>query len=125
MNDHIRDTAFGHLLRLISSNRLLKFPDERDPSLCKQSVPSGSVIAPNPQLRVSIGSGSQSSSEPHIDPEQGASPASGICNPSDSKIQNTDPDGAPIEKRNDIILVDWYGPGDQEVRYYDTVLPNA
>ena len=33
MRELLRDTAFGHLIRLVSGKRLLKFPEEADPSI--------------------------------------------------------------------------------------------
>lgn len=33
MRETIRDTAFGHLVRFLSGHRLLKFPEESDPSI--------------------------------------------------------------------------------------------
>jgi DHA1 family multidrug resistance protein-like MFS transporter len=41
MSDHIRDTVFGQTVRLLSGKTLLKFPDERDPGLCKAFVRKG------------------------------------------------------------------------------------
>ncbi|KAE8452318.1 hypothetical protein EG329_001018 [Mollisiaceae sp. DMI_Dod_QoI] len=39
MQTLFRDTIFGQFLRLISSNKLLKYPDELDPALWKQLLP--------------------------------------------------------------------------------------
>jgi len=38
MSSLLRDTQVGHLLRFISSNKLLRYPDEIDPSLRKKSL---------------------------------------------------------------------------------------
>lgn len=40
MATQFRDTAFGRLVRLASSNRLLRYPDEIDPTLWKRFLPS-------------------------------------------------------------------------------------
>lgn len=36
MRELIRDTAFGKMVRLLSSRRLLLYPEERDPSFIKE-----------------------------------------------------------------------------------------
>lgn len=38
MQDLVRDTVFGQLVRLISRNKLLKYPDELDSSLWRQFI---------------------------------------------------------------------------------------
>lgn len=38
MIELIRDTAFGQLVRLVSRNRLLRYPEERNPSICKHFI---------------------------------------------------------------------------------------
>jgi hypothetical protein len=45
MNDHFRDTVFGQAVRLLSGNRLLKFPDELDPTLWKQCIQRDAMAA--------------------------------------------------------------------------------
>ena len=40
MHDLVRDTAFGHLVRLFSRKKLLKYPDENYSALWKQSLQS-------------------------------------------------------------------------------------
>ena len=36
MSELIRDTVFGHFVRLITNNRVLQYAEEKDPSLWKQ-----------------------------------------------------------------------------------------
>ncbi|KAF8865556.1 MFS general substrate transporter [Acephala macrosclerotiorum] len=43
MQDLVRDTVFGQLMRLISRNKLLKYPDELDSSLWRQFIQGESV----------------------------------------------------------------------------------
>lgn len=38
MADLVRDTVFGHFVRLIPGNKLLKYPDESDPSLGRRAI---------------------------------------------------------------------------------------
>jgi DHA1 family multidrug resistance protein-like MFS transporter len=45
MNDRFRDTVFGQVVCLLSRNRLLKFPDELDPTLWKQYVQRDATAA--------------------------------------------------------------------------------
>lgn len=43
MEDLVRDTVFGQLVRLISRNKLLRYPDELDHSLWRQFIQGESV----------------------------------------------------------------------------------
>jgi MFS transporter, DHA1 family, multidrug resistance protein len=115
MNDHFRDTAFGQAVRLLSRNRLLKFPDELDPTLWKKCVQRYATAI-------------SSTSEKHDD--LGDHTAVGVNNGGE-RTQGQGDDTTPIhgpgdkpslhqgdsshERTTHFILVDWYGPDDQEV----------
>jgi DHA1 family multidrug resistance protein-like MFS transporter len=45
MNDHFHDTVFGQVVRFLSRNRILKFPNELDPTLWKQCVQRDTTAA--------------------------------------------------------------------------------
>lgn len=95
MQDHVRDTVFGHSIRLTSGNKLLKFPDEMDPSLWKESAQRGTHGDLEKQRKLS---------------------SSGNTAMDDSDNQNLDRADPGAENGKDIYLVDWYGPDDLEVR---------
>lgn len=104
MDVHFRDTVFGQVVRLISRNRLLNFPDELDQSLWKQCVRTDSAAA-------------SSTAKAHVvkdaeKPQQG----SRMDSPSGSGDTQVLPDGQPCYHQTTIVhLVDWYGPDDPEV----------
>lgn len=107
MTTQLRDTQFGRLVRLLSSNKLLHYPDEIDSSIW-ESV-----------LRQDVGKPSPLSSEKvsHLDPGRTNS-SNYSCN-HDSCLQDLklheQNQSRPQQRHKDISLVDWYSPGDQEV----------
>ncbi|KAI9746350.1 MAG: hypothetical protein M1818_000062 [Claussenomyces sp. TS43310] len=93
MQDNVRDTVFGHFVRLISDNRLLKFPDEVDSSLWKRCL--------------------QEATNDDAEKEQNPS-SSGTTSMDDSEKPNVNQVHPNGDKREDVYLVDWYGPEDPE-----------
>ena len=122
MSELIRDTAFGHFVRLITKGRMLQYAEERDPTLWKQYLDReqtknmalhGNTEGPPPEeklerndTRVSseessqtrVGNGDQQEQQEH----QLSSTITG---------QRID-----TEKGRDITMVTWYGDNDPEVR---------
>ncbi|KAI2623985.1 benomyl/methotrexate resistance protein [Hypomontagnella submonticulosa] len=87
MATQIRDTEFGHLVRLLSQ-RLLRYPDEIDPSLWKRFLQRNTDSTSTPSgERVNDGQG--------ID------------------LQDLSPNPV-VDDGQDVCLVDWYGPDDPE-----------
>ncbi|KAI9658381.1 MAG: hypothetical protein M1821_002514 [Bathelium mastoideum] len=87
----LQTTIFGQLVRLLSGNKLLRYPDEIDPSLWNKSghQDTGSTSTPTEEQTHGLAKESDT---------QGAA------------SQNTvTPDGQEIQ------LVDWYGPDDPEM----------
>jgi hypothetical protein len=113
--DIVRDSPFGHIVRLITRNKVFQYPEERDPSLWKKYVSQeksgymahhGSAEAPeeySDELRNARGIRERESDE---DTQVGddVNEASGV---------RVDP-----EKGKDKHVVDWYGPEDPAVRYH-------
>ncbi|KAI2626549.1 benomyl/methotrexate resistance protein [Hypoxylon sp. NC1633] len=84
MSTQVRDTEFGHLVRLLSGKKLLRYPDEVDPSLWKKFLqretgPSGKQV------------------------NEGQSVG----------LQELSTDQVLGDSRS-VYLVDWYGPDDPE-----------
>lgn len=134
MTELIRDTTFGHIVRLLTNKRFLRFSEEADPSLWKRYINEeasgnaahhGTVEKEDAQdkdetmleAQHSIGGvrtrdeydklgGDQSSSSSEKDRTH--VPDDGSRNiPSGVKV---DP-----EKGRDLWIVDWNGPNDPEV----------
>jgi DHA1 family multidrug resistance protein-like MFS transporter len=115
MNNRFRDTVFGQVVRLLSRNRLLKFPNELDPTLWKQCVQRDATAA-------------SSSSEDHSgisdhtvagvngcgekSQRQGADSTSLHKSGDKHSLHQGDPSH---EKTPNFVLVDWYGLDDQDV----------
>lgn len=114
--DLIRDSPFGHIVRLVTRNKVFQYPEERDPELWKKYVNQeksgymahhGSTDAPeegSEELNNAQGirgreRNSRSSSDTQIG--DGFNEASGV---------KVDP-----EKGKDKHVIDWYGPEDPQV----------
>jgi DHA1 family multidrug resistance protein-like MFS transporter len=119
----IRDTAFGQILRLITKNRILQYPEEQDPEHWKKYLneeKSGYIAH-------------HGTAEPPEDDElrQELQNARGVRNrdaegdsPADSRdsmatgttINEASGVAVDQEKGRDKNLIDWYGSDDPEVR---------
>ncbi|XXG96681.1 hypothetical protein Hte_002971 [Hypoxylon texense] len=88
MATQVRDTTFGHVVRLLSSNKIFQYPDEADPSLWKKYLQGDTGSTPTP-------------------------PRDQTSEPQGVKLQDLN-QGQAIEDGRDIYLVDWYGPDDPE-----------
>jgi len=93
---HLPSTMFGQLMRLVSGNRLFKYPDEIDPTLWKQAV------QPNDSDKSDK---SEKSHEP---------PALSNKEELHSHASPSEQDGGTQE----FMLVGWYGPDDPEVKFF-------
>ena len=114
MKDHVRDTVFGHAVRLLSRNQLLQFPDEVDPTLWKQCIhrePIGTPSTSEGQDN-SAEAGATASTPPSHDVEKAAEDDHEEASAERSLQQNLN---LGHEKPDGVILVDWYGPDDPEV----------
>ena len=106
--DHIRDTQLGHLVRFLTGNRLLQYPDEIDPSIWKSASRHGNVSVAR---RTQEGNSDSEKFTEIIPPFVASNGSHGV--------QDVDVDGLrAVEAGKDVCLVDWYGPGDPEVGLY-------
>src|SRR3954467_15105581 len=97
MNAHFRDTVFGQMIRLLSQNRFLKFPDELDRSLSERCTRnSGSTTQ---SLRIE----------------------SGNIGEHDKVVEEGDA-GGKAEAGKSVCLVDWYDLNDPEVSFHLTLI---
>ena len=122
MTELIRDTTFGHIVRLLSRNRFLQFREERDPSVWKEFVnPEKSInmaqhgqITPPDDLEKDVHApddSSHGSSRTTVGEHNGSADAYGLntTNTRESRRVKIDP-----EKGRDIHIVDWYDENDSE-----------
>lgn len=103
MATQFRDTTFGHIVRFASNNRLLKYPDEIDPTLWKKSLQGQDASS----SETANGSSVEKASNSRGDALDG------------TNLGSSDPAHIP-EGGRDIYLVDWYGPDDPEVSTFRT-----
>lgn len=111
----IRDTAFGHIVRLVTRNKVLQYEEEKDPSLWKRyldrekstNMAQYGVADPPPEIIREEKEVSDSS-----DPEDSATEQPRLPQLS-TALTNVPIDP---EKGRDIGLVGWWGDKDPEVR---------
>jgi len=125
MSDHIRDTVFGQLVRLVSRKQVLRFPDELDTNLWKQCVQEDTKTASStpeenndtvePHEYAKAHRGDEGEKGLEVDAE--TSFASGDINKEALDHANTN-------KTREVILISWYGADDDEVGHRSTVLLN-
>jgi DHA1 family multidrug resistance protein-like MFS transporter len=119
----IRDTAFGQILRLITKNRVLQYPEEQDPEHWKNYLNEeksgyiahhGTAEPPeDDESRQEL----QNARGLHMRDAQGDGPADSRNSMATGTTIN-EASGVPVdqEKGRDKNLIDWYGPEDPEVR---------
>jgi DHA1 family multidrug resistance protein-like MFS transporter len=115
MNDHFRDTVFGQVVRLISGNKLLRFPDELNPTLWKQCVQRNATAASlTSEEQKGLSNRTVAGVNSVVDKRQrqGAETTSTHGSGDDHSLHRGNP--SPEETTN-FILVDWYGQDDKEV----------
>ena len=118
MDGHFRDTVFGQVVRLLSKNRLLRFPDELNPTLWKQCVEQDPSAASSTsgELDGLPASGDHIAADVSVRGEKCQKQGTGMSSAHGSGDRQVMHDGNPSrEKTTGVRLVDWYGPGDQEV----------
>lgn len=118
MDEHFRDTVFGQVVRLLSRNTLLRFPDELDPTLWKQCVEHDSSTASSTSgMHDELpGSINHTVADLSNGGEKGLEQGTGLTSAHGSGDGQIFHDGKPShEKTTAVRLVDWYGPDDQEV----------
>lgn len=108
--DVVRDSTFGHLVRLASKGKYFQYAEERDPSLLKEFIHEekssnlrhhGNI---NPPGRGSEPHDSESSSRTQLPEEENTHSQHG-----ESHRTSVDP-----EKGRDTNVIDWYGSNDPD-----------
>lgn len=102
MSDLIRDSFFGHFLRLVSNGRVLHYPEELDPSIWQRYI----------NEKKSANMAMYGQTEVPDDDSKDTPRDSNSPSPYNEKGDNRRVDA---EKGRDVYLVDWYGPDDPEV----------
>lgn len=126
--DVIRDSASGHIVRLLSRNKHFRYPEEIDPSIASRYFNAeksanmakyGQVTSSEAETKVE-----EKGMEPvRLYSSKDRSTACSLgCDGSDTTTVAEDvpansQSGAPVdpEKGRDVIIVDWDGPDDPEV----------
>ena len=121
----MHDTAFGHLCRLVTGNKVFKYAEEKDPEIWKRYInheKSGymaqhGTFSPVEETKTEQNANERKEEDVEQDPDSRRS--------SDTQVGETDKDrpqrfqtltGRPLdpEKGRDLYIVDWYGPEDKE-----------
>ena len=108
MYELIRESAFGQIVRLITRNKVFRYPEEKDLSIWEK------YINQEKSRNMAVHGSTQPFEDPEKDmtvdtPQSPESSSSTIAEDGATK-QPVDP-----EKGRDVTIVDWYGPDDPEV----------
>jgi len=135
MAELFRDTAFGHLVRLVSRGKLLQYPEERDPSIWQQYVDEkksanlakyGTAEPPKDDDEDGNGSDEKLEKEQQADDASPTRqrnttrmPSSGsertrVDEDANATVNRVSGVKVDSEKGRDINLVTWYGADDPE-----------
>ena len=119
MLDLIRDSAFGHIVRLVTRNKYLQYPEEKDPEIWKKYVSHekagyaayhGATQPPENADEIdelTQAHGVRSRDDRHDSETSSRTIGNGVNEASGVRV---DP-----EKGKDLHVVDWYGPDDPQV----------
>lgn len=130
MSDLIRDTIAGHLIRLVTKGKYLKYQEEIDPSLVDRYVNNeksgnfaqhGQAEAPKENDDEEKKEGEEGDKSDNDENTRQQSKRRSSASSNDTKVDKdaavNHPSGKKIdsEKGKDVHVVDWWGPDDPEV----------
>lgn len=111
MVQFFQSTVFGQVMRLLTNNKVLRYPDEIDPSLWKQSCQQQEQDSSTPEPEPAPVPAQTSSPEPSATDKEARNGEAQREEPDEKKTKNTS---------NDFLVVGWYGADDPEVSYWVT-----
>lgn len=117
MNNYLRDTVFGQVIRLISRKAVLKYPDERDPSLWKVFIRKEELVSSVTMIQSEFMANPESLEagnmvEGEEERKQSRDIPSEVSLESDHDLNRKN---KTQEKKVAVTLVDWYSQDDPEV----------
>jgi len=106
MTAQLRETQFGHFVRFVTNKKLLRFPDEDDPSLWRASLGREGLRVPNDSLeKGESGDAAEHNRSPQTTTLQ------------DYEAQASTPSDLVMQQASDATydhIIGWYGPDDPE-----------
>ena len=103
--NHFRDTQYGHLVRFLTGQKLLRYPDEVDSTVWKDATRHGNVQVAR---RAQKGNSDLEKSTDTSPPLEATTRSPGVQDVGVNVLN-------AVEAGKDVYLVDWYGPDDPEV----------
>ena len=100
MSDLFRETAFGQIIRFLSGNRLLPYPEELPGFEFKYPATQDPEIKVEEHLRASLNAGET------YDPEKAQLPS--------NRRGSSTPNSESLTPKDALILVDWYSAGQSD-----------
>jgi MFS transporter, DHA1 family, multidrug resistance protein len=124
MSDLFRDSTAGQLIRLVTRNRVLQYPEEHDPSLYEKyiNVEKSANLARTGTTQSKPNDANEKAKDLEQTPALAAENQELSANSSTSTLADPNalvnvPSGQPVdpERGRDGHVVDWFGDNDQEV----------
>jgi len=132
MSELIRDTIFGHAIRIITHQKALPYPEDKDHSLWEQYVSkekSGNLAHHGHTRRAEEESSEKTNDDGNNEGLQPRQDDNGVLrssrNSSDTRVASTEQQlnevsGVPVdlEKGRDVTIVTWFSDADPEVSFH-------
>ena len=119
MAELLRDTVFGHFVRLITGGRYFQYAEERDPSLWKDYInreqTKNMALYGNPEGIASNEEHSRAESDPSSRDPSPARPSENTGQEHGQLSSTLTNQKVDPEKGKDTTMVTWYGDHDPEV----------
>ncbi len=115
MAELLRDTVFGHLVRLITKGKVLQYAEEKDPSLWKQYIDREQTK--NMALFGNLEGTESEEKKDHSPSEESSQTRNGDADqPEHNRLHSTiTAQRVDTEKGRDTTMVTWFGDDDPEV----------
>ena len=134
MSDLIRDTTFGHAVRLFTRNRVFQYREEKDPKIWKQYLDREQTmnlaqfghasLTPEEQEKKAALKSNIPGADAGVGAEGETSASSGSSEVDAEKVESTRQQqlsstitgqAVDAEKGRDVSIIGWYGDDDPEV----------
>lgn len=109
----LHTSVFGQILRLVSKNKLFRYPDEIDPALWKKAILQDTMEYGQERTSNAISASSRDDEEKNSSAQRSTTQDDHYTVSSIAKDLNSN---------HETLLVGWYGSDDPEVRYQEILV---
>lgn len=114
MSELIRDTVFGHCVRLVTEGKYLQYAEEKDPSIWKRYLHLEKTGHMAQHGQIGEGEASTDADEERVNDSEAASGDGSRVPPEKLRTTNTVGQKIDQEKGRDVSVIEWFGDDDPE-----------